>query len=82
VAATFAVYTSVVYPPYLDQGGFTNTGGTVTNPPGTLNISGSTLTFLSTDNSMAINANFTSSSLVQSCSGSGSQRNCVYTFQV
>jgi len=81
VAATLAVYTSVVYPPYLDQGGFTNTGGTVTNPPGTLNISGSTLTFLSTDNSMAINATFTSSSLVQSCSGSGSQRTCVYTFQ-
>jgi hypothetical protein len=81
LAATLAVYASVVYPPYLDQGGFTNTGSTVTNPPGTLSISGSTLTFLSTDLSMAINATFTSSSLVESCTGSGSGVTCVYTFQ-
>jgi hypothetical protein len=76
LAATLAVYAPVVYPPYLDQGGFTNTGSTVTNPAGTLSISGSNLTFLSTDNSMAINATFTSSSLVKSC-----HVTCVYTFQ-
>jgi hypothetical protein len=81
LAATLAVYPQVVYPPYLDQGGFTNIGSTVTNPPGTLSISGSTLTFLSTDGSMAINATFTSSSLVESCTGSGSNVTCVYTFQ-
>ena len=78
---TLAVYPQVVYPPYLDQGGFTNTGSAVTNPPGTLSISGSTLTFLSTDSSMAINATFTSSSLVESCAGSGTHVTCVYTFQ-
>ncbi len=81
LAATLAVYAPVVYPPYLDQGGFTNTGSTVTNPPGTLSISGSTLTFQSTDHSMAINATFTSSSLVESCAGSGTKVTCVYTFQ-
>jgi sugar lactone lactonase YvrE len=81
VAATLVVYPAVVYPPYQDQGGFTNTGSTVTNPPGTLSINGSTLTLLSTDGSMAINATFTSSSLVESCAGGGSKVTCVYTFQ-
>ena len=81
LAASLGVYAPVVYPPYLDQGGFTNTGSTVTNPPGTLSISASTLTFLSTDHSMAVNATFTSSSLVESCSGSGTKVTCVYTFQ-
>ena len=81
LAATLAVYPQVVYPPYLDQGGFTNAGSAVTNPPGTLSINASTLTFLSTDNSMAINATFTSSSLVKSCTGLGSNVKCVYTFQ-
>ena len=79
--ATLGVYAPVAYPPYLDQGGFTNTGSTVNNPPGTLSISGSTLTFQSTDHSMAINATFTSSSLVESCAGSGINVTCVYTFQ-
>ena len=79
--ATLGVYAPVAYPPNLDQGGFTNTGSTVTNPPGTLSISGSTLTFQSTDHSMAINATFTSSSLVESCTGSGTNVTCVYTFQ-
>ena len=81
VAATLVVYPQVIYPPYLDQGGFINTGSAVTNPPGTLSISGSNLTFLSTDSSMAINATFTSSSLVESCAGSGTHVTCVYTFQ-
>src|ERR1700751_2618532 len=81
LAVTLAVYPQVVYPPYLDQGGFTNTGSTVSNPPGTLSISGSTLTFLSTDSSMAINATFASSSLVETCAGSGTHVTCVYTFQ-
>lgn len=81
VAASLAVYPSVSYPPFLDQGGFANTGGAVTSPPGTLSIGGSTLAFLSTDGSMAINAAFTSSSLVESCTGSGTRVTCVYTFQ-
>jgi sugar lactone lactonase YvrE len=81
LTATLGVYAPVPYPPNLDQGGFTNTGSSVTNPPGTLSISGSTLTFQSTDHTMAINATFKSSSLVQSCSGSGTHVTCVYTFQ-
>ncbi len=81
LAVTLGVYAPVAYPPYLDQGGFTNTGSTVTNPPGALSISGSTLTFQSTDHSMAINATFTSSSLVESCAGSGTNVTCFYTFQ-
>ena len=79
--ATLGVYAPVAYPPNLDQGGFTNTGSTVNNPPGTLSISGSTLSFQSNDHSMAINATFTSSSLVESCAGSGTHVTCVYTFQ-
>ena len=49
---------------YADQGGFTNSGGTlsggtsVTNPPGTLTIAGDTLTFQSTDGATAITATF------------------------
>jgi sugar lactone lactonase YvrE len=68
---------------YADQGGFSNTGSTVTNPPGTLNISGATLTFLSTDGSMAINATFTTSSLVENCSGGGKGGHitCAWTFK-
>ena len=81
VAATLVVYAPVVYPPNLDQGGFTNAGSSVTNPAGTLNINGSTLTFQSTDGTMAINATFASSSLVESCTGSGTNVTCVYTFQ-
>jgi len=78
VAATLVVYAPVVYPPNLDQGGFTNAGSSVTNPQGTLNIYGSTVTFQSTDDTMSINATFTSSSLAESCSGSGP---CTYTFK-
>ena len=81
VAANLAVYAPVVYPPNLDQGGFTNAGSSVSTPPGTLSVSGSTLTFQSTDGSMAINATFTTSSLVESCSGSGTHVTCVYTFK-
>ncbi len=80
-AAKLAVNAPVSYPPHLDQGGFSNTGSMVTNPPGALNISGSTLTFLSSDESMAINATFTSSSLVESCAGAGRKVTCSYTFQ-
>lgn len=60
-----------------DQGGFTNSGGTlaggtpVANPPGTLTIKSGTLTFATSDGSMAINATFASSSSVTSCSGGG-----------
>jgi len=81
VAATLVVYAPVVYPPNLDQGGFTNAGSSVTSPPGTLNINGSTLTFQSTDGTMSINGTFTSSSLVKSCSGSGPNVTCRYTFK-
>ncbi len=62
---------------YADQGGFTNSGGTlaggttVANPPGTLTIKSGTLTFLASDSSIAINATFTTSSTVTSCSGGG-----------
>ena len=77
VGATLVVYAPITYPPNLDQGGFTNTGSTVSNPSGTLAINGSTLTFMSVDGNMEINATFTTSSLVQTCSGSV----CVYTFK-
>jgi len=47
-------------------------GGTnVANPPGTLTISGDTLTFLSTDGNTSINAGFTNSKTVETCYGRG-----------
>src|SRR2546421_9525603 len=71
-----------------DQGGFTNSGGTlaggtdVASPPGTLTIAGGTLTFLSTDGSTAINATLSNSSAVESCSGGGrgGRVTCSFTF--
>jgi hypothetical protein len=71
-----------------DQGGLTNSGGSlaggspVANPPGTLTISGSTLSFLTTDGSMAVNATFTTSKTVESCSGGGKGGHvtCSFTF--
>ncbi len=71
-----------------DQGGFTNSGGTlaggtdVANPPGTLTIAGGTLTFFSTDGSTAINATLSNSSAVESCSGGGrgGHVSCSFTF--
>jgi sugar lactone lactonase YvrE len=73
---------------YADQGGFSNSGGSlaggtgVTNPPGILTISGSTLTFLTNDGSVAIKATFSSSSTVENCSGGGKGGHvtCSYTF--
>ena len=74
--ACFAVFIPFAFA-YADQGGFTNSGGSlsggssVANPPGTLTIGGGTLTFLSTDGMTAIDASFSSSSTVESCSGGG-----------
>jgi len=72
-----------------DQAGFANSGGTlsggtpVANPPGTLTINSGTLTFASSDASVAINATFTSSSSVTSCSGGGrgGRVTCSVTFR-
>ena len=55
---------------YGDQGSITNTGST-TNPPGTLTIAGSSLTYFSADGTTTINAAFTTSSSTESCSGGG-----------
>src|SRR5579863_9181738 len=74
---------------YADQGGFLNAGGSlaggssVANPPGTLTISGNSLTFLTTDGSTAINGTFTTSSTVENCSGGGKGGNvtCSFTFK-
>jgi sugar lactone lactonase YvrE len=54
----------------------------VANPPGILTISGSTLSFLTTDGSMAVNATFTTSSTKESCSGGGKGGHvtCSFTF--
>lgn len=76
---------------YADQGGFSNSGGslaggtTVTNPPGILTISGGTggtLTLVSNDGSTVIHATFSSSSTVESCSGGGKGGHvtCYFTF--
>src|SRR6267143_1889177 len=74
---------------YADQGGFANSGGSlsggssVANPPGTLTIAGgTTLTFRSTDGIAAIDAGFSSSSTVESCSGGGrgGRVTCGFTF--
>ncbi len=71
-----------------DQGGLVNSGGSlaggspVTAPPGTLTISGTNLTFLSTDGSTALNATFSSSSTQENCSGGGKGGHvtCTFTF--
>src|SRR3989454_665334 len=73
---------------YADQGGFTNSGGSlsagssVANPPGTLTIAGGTLTFQSIDGTTAIAAPFSESSTVKRCSGGGRGRpvTCSSTF--
>jgi len=75
-------YLAVMITPlaYGDQGGFLNSGGSlaggspVANPPGTLTISGNTLTFLTTGGGTAVNATFTTSSTVENCSGGGKWR--------
>src|SRR6267143_1537060 len=74
---------------YADQGGFANSGGSlsggssVANPPGTLTIAGGTLTFRSTDGMTAIDAGFSSSSTVERCSGGGrgGHVTCGFTFR-
>ena len=71
-----------------DQGALINSGGAlgggsaVTNVPGTLTISGSNLSYFSADGSTVINATFTTSSTVESCSGGGKggHISCSYTF--
>jgi sugar lactone lactonase YvrE len=76
-AIALACFAILVSPAYADQGGFTNSGGTLAggttaaNPPGTLKIGGGTLSFLASDGSIAINATFSTSSTVTSCSGGG-----------
>jgi len=73
---------------YADQGGFENSGGSLTggspvaNPAGTLIISGNTLTFLTADSSTVVNATFTTNSTVENCSGGGKGGHvtCSYTF--
>jgi hypothetical protein len=74
-------------PAYGDQGGFLNSGGSlggspVANPPGTLSISGNNLTFVASDNSKVVNATFSTSSTVESCSGGGKggHVSCSFTF--
>src|SRR5436309_4610384 len=74
VVACFAVMLPLAY---ADQRGFLNSGGSlgggspVANPPGTLTISGTSLTFLTTDGSTAVNATLTTSSTVENCWGGG-----------
>src|SRR5271157_3938141 len=85
VLACFVILIPVAY---ADQGGFTNSDGsvsagtTVANPPGTLTISGGALTFLSNDGSTAIQATFSDSSTVESCAGGGrgGHVTCAFTF--
>jgi sugar lactone lactonase YvrE len=83
-----ACLVTVIPVAYADQGGFTNSDGslsagtTVANPPGTLTISGGVLTFLSNDGSTAIQASFSNSSTVEGCSGGGrgGHVTCAFTF--
>jgi sugar lactone lactonase YvrE len=73
---------------YADQGGFSNSGGSLSggtsasNPPGILTISGGTLTFQSTDGTTTINAALSNSSTVENCSGGGKGGHvtCSFTF--
>src|SRR5438309_6524728 len=88
----FAFACCITFIPFVsahaDQGGFTNSGGSlsagssVANPPGTLTIAGSALRFLSTDGTTAINATFSESSTVKSCwgGGRGGHVTCSFTF--
>jgi hypothetical protein len=55
---------------HADQGSIANTGSAA-NPAGTLTVSGTALTYISADGTTAINATFTTSSSVESCSGGG-----------
>src|SRR5467141_3732454 len=90
---TFALACLAIFIPfasaYADQGGFTNSGGSlsggssVANPPGTLTIAGGTLTFRSADGTTAIDSSFSSSSTVESCAGGGrgGHVSCGFTFK-
>jgi hypothetical protein len=86
--ACFAIFIPFAFA-YADQGGFTNSRGTLTggtsvaNPPGTLTIVRGTLTFLSTDGTTAIDAALSNSSTVESCSGGGrgGHVTCGFTFR-
>jgi sugar lactone lactonase YvrE len=89
---TFAFACFAIFIPfalaYADQGGFTNSGGSLSggssaaNPPGTLTIGGGALAFRSTDGTTAIDASFSSSSTVERCSGGGrgGHVTCAFTF--
>ena len=86
--ACFAIFIPFAFA-HADQGGFTNSGGSlsggtsVANPPGTLTLAGGILTFLSTDGTTAVDASFSSSSTVERCSGGGrgGHVTCAFTFK-
>src|SRR5579871_6665759 len=74
-----------------DQGGFTNSGGTaspgaitssVANPAGTLTISGTTFTYLSTDGTTSVIATISGGVYTESCAGGGKGGHvtCGYSF--
>src|SRR5215471_3565194 len=87
VFSCFAIFIPLAFA-YADQGGFTNSGGSlsggsnVSNPAGTLTIAGGTLTFVSNDSSTVINATFSTSRTVENCSGGGKGGHvtCSFTF--
>src|ERR1700704_3537898 len=86
--ACFAIFLPFAFA-YADQGGFTNSGGTlsggssVANPLGTLTVAGGALAFRSTDGTTAIDASFSSGSTVERCSGGGrgGHVTCAFTFK-
>lgn len=81
----FALFSSLVY---ADQGGLISSAGgslgaiSIANQAGVLSIAPPNLTFTSTDGSTLINAAFTTSNTVESCSGGGKGGHvtCSYTF--
>ena len=83
-----AIFAWIVPLSFADSGGFTNSGGSlgggspVSNPAGTLTISGGNLSFVSTGGGTVIQATFSTSSTVEGCSGGGKGGHitCSFTF--